>query len=145
MHGNQDTWGVRCGTPCDRFMAVRVRDEYLFFIWKGRVTNTRGALYGPYLLRCKILGRSQEYGPVVSTANPGRIAWAVEQWDWAVRYLMWVGPWWRLAELLVLFQIVGRLIFSTINLTTRLIQKFVQNITSFVVGCFINTKFLRMT
>ena len=37
------------------------------------------------------------------------------------------------------FQIVGRLIFSTLNLTTRLIQKFVQNITSFVVACFINT------
>ena len=37
------------------------------------------------------------------------------------------------------FQIVGRLIFSTSNLITHLIQKFVQNTTSFVVAIFINT------
>ena len=40
------------------------------------------------------------------------------------------------------FQIVGRLTFSTLSLTTRFIQKFVQNITSFVVACFIY-KFLK--
>ena len=37
------------------------------------------------------------------------------------------------------FQIVGRLTFLTLSLTTRIILKFVQNITSFVVVCFINT------
>ena len=41
------------------------------------------------------------------------------------------------------FQIIGRLIFSTLNLTTRLIKKFVQNIT-FVVACFINMSSSRM-
>ena len=41
--------------------------------------------------------------------------------------------------------IIGRLTFSTPKLTTRLIQKFVQNITSFVVACFINISISRMT
>jgi len=43
------------------------------------------------------------------------------------------------------FQIIGRLIFSTSSLTTCFIQKFVQNITSFVVTCFINISISRMT
>jgi len=43
------------------------------------------------------------------------------------------------------FQIIGGLTFLTPSLTTRLIQKFVENITYFVVGCFINTRFSRMT
>ena len=33
--------------------------------------------------------------------------------------------------------------FFTPNLTTRLIQKFVQNIISFVVACFINISFFK--
>ena len=43
------------------------------------------------------------------------------------------------------FQIIGRLTFLTSNLTTRLIQKFMQNITSFVVDRFINTSSSRVT
>ena len=35
--------------------------------------------------------------------------------------------------------------FFISNLTTHLIQKFVQNITSFVVGCFIDTRSSRTT
>ena len=35
--------------------------------------------------------------------------------------------------------------FLISNLTTHLIQKFVQNITSFVVACFINTSSPTMT
>ena len=91
MHGSQDTWGVRCGTPCDRFMAVRVRDEYLFFIWKGRVTNTRGALYGPYLLRCKILGRSQEYyGQNCLGCWAVRLGCAIFDVGWALVETCWI-------------------------------------------------------
>ena len=44
----------------------------------------------------------------------------------------------------LLFQIVGRLIFFTLNLITRLIQKFMQNITFFIINCFINTKSSRI-
>jgi hypothetical protein len=40
--------------------------------------------------------------------------------------------------MLNLSQIVRRLTFLTPSLTTRLIQKFVQNITSFVMAWFIN-------
>jgi len=47
--------------------------------------------------------------------------------------------------LLTLFQIVGRLTFLNPILTTRFIQKFVQNITFFVVACFINERSSRMT
>jgi len=43
------------------------------------------------------------------------------------------------------FQIVVGLTFSTLSLTTRLIQKFMQNVTSFVVACFINKRSFRMT
>ena len=42
-------------------------------------------------------------------------------------------------ELLPPFLIIGRLTFFTPSLTIRLIQKFVQNINSFVVAYFINT------
>jgi len=43
------------------------------------------------------------------------------------------------------FQIIDRLTFFISNLTTLLIQKFIQNIASFIVGRFINTKSSRMT
>ena len=43
------------------------------------------------------------------------------------------------------FQIIGRLIFLIPSLTTHIIKKFMQNITSFVVGCFINTRSSRIT
>jgi len=33
---------------------------------------------------------------------------------------------------------IGRLTFFASSLTTRLIQKFMQNITSFIMACFIN-------
>ena len=39
----------------------------------------------------------------------------------------------------------GSLNFFTLNLTARLIQKFMQNITYFVVTCFINTSSSRIT
>jgi hypothetical protein len=42
-------------------------------------------------------------------------------------------------------QIIRHLTFFTPSLTTRLIQKFVQNITSFVVAWFINKSSSRMT
>jgi len=48
-------------------------------------------------------------------------------------------------ELLALSQIIRHLTFLTLSLTTRLIQKFVQNIISFVVACFINKSYSRMT
>jgi len=47
-----------------------------------------------------------------------------------------IGP---QSYLLSPFQIIGRLTFLTLSLTTCFIQKFAQNITSFVVACFINT------
>ena len=47
--------------------------------------------------------------------------------------------------LLLPFQIIGRLIFLTPSLTTRLILKFLQNVTSFVVSSFINTRSSKMT
>jgi hypothetical protein len=40
---------------------------------------------------------------------------------------------------------IVRLTFFTQSLTTRLIQKFMLNITSFVVACFINKNSSRMT
>ena len=43
------------------------------------------------------------------------------------------------------FQIVVGLTFSTLSVITRLIQKFMQNVTSFVVACFINKRSFRMT
>ena len=42
-------------------------------------------------------------------------------------------------------QIIRRLTFLTPSLTTRLIQNFVQNITSFVMAWFINKSSSRMT
>jgi hypothetical protein len=43
-------------------------------------------------------------------------------------------------------QIIRRLTFLIPSLTTRLIQKFfLQNITSFIVACFINKSSSRMT
>jgi hypothetical protein len=42
-------------------------------------------------------------------------------------------------------QIIRRLTFLTLSLTTRLIQKFMQNITSFVMAWFINKSSSRMT
>jgi len=46
-------------------------------------------------------------------------------------------------EILNPFQIIICLTFFTLSLTTRLIQKFIQNITSFAVACFINKKFFK--
>ena len=43
------------------------------------------------------------------------------------------------------FQIIGRLTFLIPSLTPHIIKKFMQNITSFVVGCFINTRSSRIT
>jgi len=42
-------------------------------------------------------------------------------------------------------QIIRRLTFLIPSLTTRLIQKFMQNITSFIVACFINESSSRKT
>jgi hypothetical protein len=42
-------------------------------------------------------------------------------------------------------QIIRRLTFLTSSLTTRLIQKFVQNINSFIVAWYINKSSSRMT
>jgi hypothetical protein len=42
-------------------------------------------------------------------------------------------------------QIIRRLTFLTSNLTTRLIHFFLQNITSFIVACFINKSSSRIT
>jgi len=47
--------------------------------------------------------------------------------------------------MLNLSQIIKHLTFSTLSLTTRLIQKNLQNITSFVVAWFINNSYSRMT
>ena len=44
-----------------------------------------------------------------------------------------------------LFQIIIRLTFFTPSLTTSLIKKFEQNVTYFVVACFINKSSSRMT
>ena len=41
------------------------------------------------------------------------------------------------------FQIIGRLTFSILSLTTHLLQKFVQNITSFCCGLFYQYKFFK--
>ena len=51
----------------------------------------------------------------------------------------------KATKLLSPFQIIGHLIFLTPNLTTYHIQKFVQNIISFVGTCFINTTSSGMT
>ena len=48
-------------------------------------------------------------------------------------------------QILSPFQIISRLNFFASNLITCLIQKFVQNIISLIVGCFINTRSSRIT
>ena len=48
-------------------------------------------------------------------------------------------------QLFLPFQIIGHLTFLILSLTTHLIHIFIQNITSFVVVCFINTSSSRMT